>query len=50
MIGIAVETPLQDEVRVLVAELNETLLAPTPPEFSFPDSRYSVFYEKRLVE
>jgi len=26
---------LQDDVRVLVAELNETLLALTPPEFSF---------------
>ena len=33
MIGIAVETPLQDEVRALVAELNETLLTLTPPEF-----------------
>lgn len=35
MITIAVESPLQDEVRVLVAELNETLLALTPPEFCF---------------
>jgi putative acetyltransferase len=35
MITIAVETPLQDEVRTLVAELNETLLALTPPEFCF---------------
>ncbi|MBN9089378.1 MAG: GNAT family N-acetyltransferase [Reyranella sp.] len=35
MIAVAVETPLQDDVRVLVAELNETLLALTPPEFSF---------------
>ena len=35
MIGIAVETPLQDEVRALVAELNETLHALTPPEFCF---------------
>ena len=35
MIAIAVETPLQDEVRALVAELNETLLALTPPEFCF---------------
>jgi putative acetyltransferase len=35
MIEIAVETPLQDDVRTLVAELNETLLALTPPEFCF---------------
>ena len=35
MIAIAVETPLQDEVRALVAELNETLHALTPPEFCF---------------
>jgi putative acetyltransferase len=35
VIAIAVETPLQDDVRVLVAELNETLLALTPPEFCF---------------
>ena len=35
MIAVAAETPLQDDVRVLVAELNETLLALTPPEFCF---------------
>jgi putative acetyltransferase len=35
MITIAIETPLQDEVRTLVTELNETLLALTPPEFCF---------------
>lgn len=35
MIAIAVESPLQDEVRILVAELNETLLALTPSEFCF---------------
>ena len=35
MIAIAVESPLQDDVRILVAELNETLLALTPPEFCF---------------
>lgn len=35
MIAIAVESPLQDDVRDLVAELNETLLALTPPEFCF---------------
>ena len=29
---IAVETPLQDEVRALVAELNAVLLELTPPE------------------
>jgi putative acetyltransferase len=34
-ISIAAETPLQDEVRVLIAELNETLLDLTPPEFCF---------------
>ena len=34
-IAIAVETPLQDDVRVLVSELNATLLELTPPEFAF---------------
>ena len=29
-VAIAVETPLQDDVRALVSELNETLLALTP--------------------
>lgn len=32
---VAAESPLQDEVRMLVAELNATLLALTPPEFCF---------------
>jgi putative acetyltransferase len=32
-VTIAVETPLQDDVRALVAELNEALLALTPREF-----------------
>lgn len=32
-IEIAVETPLQDDVRTLVAELNEALMALTPREF-----------------
>ncbi|MDP3895311.1 MAG: GNAT family N-acetyltransferase [Mesorhizobium sp.] len=32
---IAVETPLQDEVRVLVALLNETMIPLTPREFQF---------------
>lgn len=32
---IDAESPLQDEVRLLVAELNETLLVLTPPEFCF---------------
>jgi putative acetyltransferase len=31
-VTISIETPLQDEVRVLIAALNETLLALTPPE------------------
>jgi putative acetyltransferase len=31
-IGIAIESPLQDEVRTLVAELNAVLLELTPPE------------------
>ena len=35
MIAIAVESPLQDDVRILVAELNATLLELTPPEFVF---------------
>jgi putative acetyltransferase len=34
-LSIAIETPLQDDVRVLVAELNATLLELTPPEFVF---------------
>jgi putative acetyltransferase len=32
-VTIAIESPLQDDVRGLVAELNETLLARTPREF-----------------
>jgi putative acetyltransferase len=31
-VTIAIETPLQDEVRALIKALNETLLALTPPE------------------
>src|ERR1700744_4475028 len=31
-VTIAIESPLQDEVRTLVSELNETLLAQTPRE------------------
>jgi putative acetyltransferase len=34
-VSIAVESPLQDDVRILVAELNATLLELTPPEFAF---------------
>jgi putative acetyltransferase len=34
-ITVTVETPLQDDVRQLIAELNTTLLALTPPEFCF---------------
>ena len=34
-VDIAVETPLQDDVRVLVAELNAYLLPLTPREFQF---------------
>ena len=32
-IAIAIETPLQDDVRALIAELNAALLELTPPEF-----------------
>jgi putative acetyltransferase len=32
-VTIAIESPLQDDVRGLIAELNETLLALTPREF-----------------
>ncbi len=32
-IEIAAETPLQDEVRTLIVELNVALLELTPPEF-----------------
>ena len=35
VVSIAVESPLQDDVRVLVAELNATLLELTPTEFVF---------------
>jgi putative acetyltransferase len=34
-VEIAIESPLQDDVRALIAELNETLLDLTPPEFCF---------------
>ncbi len=34
-LSIAIESPLQDEVRILVAELNATLLELTPAEFVF---------------
>lgn len=34
-ITISIETPLQDDVRTLVAELNDFLLKLTPPEFVF---------------
>ncbi len=34
-ISVAVETPLQDDVRALVAELNEHLLPLSPIEFQF---------------
>ena len=33
-IDISVETPLQDEVRTLVAELNAVLLELTPPSIA----------------
>ena len=32
-VSVAAESPLQDEIRALVAELNAALLALTPPEF-----------------
>ena len=34
-IAIAVETPLQDEVRAMVADLNDTMMPLTPREFQF---------------
>lgn len=34
-VTIAAESPLQDDVRALIAELNDTLLDLTPPEFCF---------------
>ena len=34
-VTVAVESPLQDDVRALIAELNATLLELTPPEFVF---------------
>ncbi len=34
-VSIAAETPLQDDVRTLVAELNAYLMPLTPPEFQF---------------
>ena len=32
---LSAESPLQDDVRALIAELNQVLLALTPPEFCF---------------
>ncbi len=34
-VSIAIETPLQDDVRALVAALNDHLLPLSPPEFQF---------------
>ncbi|HXF53911.1 MAG TPA: GNAT family N-acetyltransferase [Hyphomicrobiaceae bacterium] len=34
-VTVAIETPLRDDVRQLIAELNQVLLALTPPEFCF---------------
>lgn len=34
-VDVAAESPLQDDVRGLIAELNATLLELTPPEFCF---------------
>jgi len=34
-VTVAIESPLQEEVRQLIAELNQVLLALTPPEFCF---------------
>ncbi len=34
-VSIAIETPLQDDVRTLVAALNDHLLPLSPPEFQF---------------
>ena len=34
-VAIAIESPLTDDVRSLIAELNETLLALTPPEHCY---------------
>src|SRR5882672_5743367 len=34
-VSVAVESPLTDEVRALIAELNATLLALTPPEHCY---------------
>ena len=34
-VAISIESPVQDDVRLLIGELNETLLALSPPEFCF---------------
>jgi putative acetyltransferase len=34
-ITVQIETPLQDDVRMLIAELNDALLELTPPEYCF---------------
>jgi putative acetyltransferase len=34
-ITVSIESPLQDDVRQLIVELNDALLALTPPEFCF---------------
>lgn len=35
MVTISAETPLQDDVRQMIAELNEAMRPLTPPEFQF---------------
>jgi hypothetical protein len=49
-ITVASESPLQDDIRVLIAELNAMLLELTPRGHvpDDPESPYPVFYEKAL--
>lgn len=53
-VTISIESPLQDDVRALVAALNEHLLPLSPPEFQFgisvadmTDERATVFVARR---
>ena len=55
-ITVAVESPLQDEVRVLIAELNASLFARTPPQYcshmtvdQMADTTTTVFIARTMV-
>lgn len=49
MIAISQETPLQDDVRNMIAELNAYLKPLSPPEFQFQMTAEQMAYEKTTV-